>query len=82
MKISLPRPSQLPKVYLTLKQSVILFVVIVYFTALWMGRYTIVTVSAKPVTAYKLDRWTGEVWEIRGGSRYAWGRLVRESRKR
>ncbi len=78
MKIS--RPSRLPKVYLTMKQFIVISVVIVYFTVLWMGRYTVVPVSSNPgqITAYKLDRWTGEGWLIRGRG----SRLVYESRKR
>ena len=54
-------PSNLPKLYLTMRQFMVLFVVIVYFTALWMGRYTVVPASRDGV-AYKLDRWTGQVW--------------------
>ena len=42
MKIS--RPSRLPKVYLTMKQFIVISVVIVYFTVLWMVRYTVVPV--------------------------------------
>ena len=61
---------QIPKVYLTLKQFIVLFVVILYFTVLWMGRYTVIPVSdsSKRITAYKLDRWTGQVWLISPGS--------------
>ena len=59
---------QIPKVYLTMKQFVVLFVVVAYFTVLWMGRYTVVPASRDGI-AYKLDRWTGQVWLIyRGGS--------------
>ena len=78
MKIS--RPSRLPKVYLTMKQFIVISVVIVYFTVLWMVPLHRRSSSSNPgqITAYKLDRWTGEVWLIRGRG----SRLVYESRKR
>ena len=70
---------QIPKVYLTLKQLIVISVVVVYFTVLWMGRYTVVPVSSNPsgVTAYKLDRWTGQVWFIHRTDRGLRSRLVR-----
>ena len=38
------------------------------FSLLWLFRYDLVPVQRRGPAAYRLDRWTGEVWGI-GGSR-------------
>ena len=64
---------------MTMKQVILLAVILVCLTAVWMGRYDIVPAStpggeSKAIAAvYKLDRWTGRVWAIFGARD---GRLV------